>query len=117
MKSPKTKFVVISTIGLASIVGIFACAQWPVPHTGQEVPVYLVIRCVGVNKGKIMAALKDRPLDTYRFRYEADLPVGNLDNTSPPSCDAHLVGNATQKARFATTTELRAFMDKAWPAP
>jgi hypothetical protein len=107
------KFVVVSTFGLASIVGIFACAQWPVPGTGQEVPVYLVMKCTGVNKVKLMAALHDRPLDTYKFRYEADPPVGALDNTSPPSCDARFVGNATQKARFATTKELRAFMDKA----
>ena len=113
MKSPKIKFIVISAIGLVSIVGIFACAQWPVPGTGQEVPVYLVMRCVGVNKGKLMAALNDRPLDTYKFRYEADPPVGHLDNTSPPSCDTHFTGNATQKARFATTRELHTFLEKA----
>jgi hypothetical protein len=110
MKSPKMKFVVVSAIALASIVGIFACAQWPVPGTGQEVPVYLVMRCTQVNKDKLTAALNHRPLDTYRFRYEADPPVGHLDNTTPPSCVTHLVGNATQKARFANTTELHEFL-------
>jgi len=113
MKSPKTKFVVISAIGLAFIVGIFACAQWPVPNGQCPVPVYLVMRCVGVNKDKLMAALNDRPLDTYKFRYEADPPVGHLDNTSPPACVTHFTGNATQKAKFANTQQLHDFLTAA----
>ena len=113
MKTPKTKFVVISAIGLASIVGIFVFAQSPVPSTSdQELRFHIVVDCSRVDEGKLMAALKDRPPGTYRIRYEADPPVGQLDNTSPPSCAIGLVGNATQKATFANTTELRAFMVK-----
>ena len=113
MKIPRTKFVVISAIGLASIVGIFVFAQSPAPSTsGQDLPFHLVMVCASVDKAKLMAALKDRPSGTYRIRYEADPPVGQLDNTSPPSCAIGLVGNATQKATFANTTELRAFMVK-----
>src|SRR6476620_2069403 len=114
MKSPKTKFVVISAIGLASMVGIFACAQWPTSSAAdQGLPVQLVVMtCVEVNKAKLMNALKDRPSRTYRIRYDGDAPVGDLTNTSPPSCAVKLVGNVTQKATFANTRELRAFMKK-----
>src|SRR6476661_1822208 len=114
MRSPKTKFVVISAIGLASIVGIFACAQLPTSSVaGQGLPVQLVMTCVLVNKSKLMNALNDRPSDTYRIQYEGGAPMGTLPNTSPPPCPPGFVGNATQKATFARTRELRAFMDKA----
>jgi hypothetical protein len=114
MKSPKTKFVVISAIGLASIVGIFVFAQSPVPGTGgQDLPVQLVMACVGVNKVKLMDAFKNRPSDTYRIQYEGDASVGTLPTMSPPPCPVGLVGNATQRATFKNTQELHAFMDKA----
>jgi len=114
MKSPKMKFVVISAIGLASIVGIFVFAQSPKPDTaGQDLPVQLVMACVPVDKPKLMDALKERPSDSYRIQYEGDASVGTLPNTSPPPCLVGLVGNATQRATFKSTQELRAFMDKA----
>src|SRR4029450_2790735 len=71
MKSPKTKFVVISAIGLVSIVGIFVFAQAPTPGgtSGQDLPVQLVMACVGVKKAKLLAALAKRPKDTYKFQY------------------------------------------------
>ena len=114
MKSPKIKFVVISAIGLA-IVGIFVSAQSPTPSStaGQDLPVQVVMACVPVDKTKLMDALKDRPSDTHRIQYQGDAPVGTLPNTSPPPCLTGLVGNATQRATFKSTQELRAFMDKA----
>ncbi len=114
MKSPKTKFVVISAIGLASIVGIFVFAQSPKPDTaGQDLPVQLVMACVPVDKTKLMGALENRPSDSYRIQYQGDAPVGTLPTMSPPPCLTGLVGNATQRATFKSTQELRAFMDKA----
>ena len=114
MKSPKMKFVVISAIGLASIVGIFVSAQTPKPGTaGQDLPVQVVMACVPVDKTKLMDALKDRPSDSYRIQYEGEAFVGTLPNTSPPPCLTGLVGNATQRATFKSTQELRAFLDKA----
>ncbi len=114
MKSPKTKFVVISAIGLASIVGIFVSAQTPKPGTaGQDLPVQVVMACIPVDKTKLMDALKDRPSDSYRIQYEGEAFVGTLPNTSPPPCLTGLVGNATQRATFKSTQELRAFLDKA----
>ena len=114
MKSPKTKFVVISAIGLASIVGIFVSAQSPTPGiAGQDLPVQVLMACVAVDKTKLMDALKDRPSGTYRIQYEGEAFVGTLPNMSPPPCMIGLVGNATQRATFKSTRELRAFMDKA----
>jgi hypothetical protein len=114
MKSPKMKFVVISAIGLASIVGIFVSAQSPKPDTaGQDLPVQLVMACVPVDKTKLMGALENRPSDSYRIQYQGDAPVGTLPTMSPPPCLTGLVGNATQRATFKSTQELRAFMDKA----
>ena len=114
MKSPKTKFVVISAIGLASIVGIFVSAQSPKPDTaGQDLPVQLVMACVPVDKPKLMDALKERPSDTYRIQYGDDPSVGTLPTMTPPPCMLGFVGNATQRATFKSTQELRAFMDKA----
>jgi len=115
MKSPKTKFVVISAIGLASIVGIFVSAQSPKPGTaGQDLPVQLVMACVPVDKTKLTTALGDRPLDTYRIQYDGEnLGGGTLPSMSPPPCPVGFVGNATQRATFKSTQELRAFMDKA----
>jgi hypothetical protein len=114
MKSPKMKFVVISAIGLASIVGIFVFAQSPKPDTaGQDLPVQLVMACVPVDKTKLTTALNARPSDTYRIQYEGDASVGTLPNMSPPPCLTGLVGNATQRATFKSTQELRAFLDKA----
>ena len=114
MKIPRTKFVVISAIGLASIVGIFVFAQSPKPDTaGQDLPVQLVMACVPVDKTKLMGALENRPSDSYRIQYQGDAPVGTLPTMSPPPCLTGLVGNATQRATFKSTQELRAFMDKA----
>jgi hypothetical protein len=115
MKSPKMKFVVISAIGLASIVGIFVSAQSPGPSgtSGQDLPVQLVMACVKVNKVKLMDALKNRPSDTYRIQYEGDAPVGTLPNMSPPPCPAGFVGNSTQRATFKNTQELDDFLKAA----
>ena len=115
MKSPKTKFVVISAIGLASIIGIFVFAQTPTPSpSGQDLPVQLVMACVPVNKAKLTTAENNRPSDTYRIQYGSETAVGTLPPTScTPPCPTGLVGNATQRATFGSTQELRAFMDKA----
>jgi hypothetical protein len=115
MKSPKTKFVVISAIGLASIVGIFVSAQSPGPSTtsGQDLPVQLVMACVKVNKGKLMDALKERPKDTYRIQYEGEAAVGTLPKMSPPPCPSGYVGNSTQRATFKNTQELDDFLKAA----
>src|SRR5882724_2730482 len=101
MKSPKTKFVVISAIGLASIVGIFVSAQSPTPTpSGQNLPVQLVMACVPVDKTKLTNAENNRPSDTYRIQYGGEAFVGTLPNMSPPPCPVGLVGNATQRATF-----------------
>jgi hypothetical protein len=115
MKSSKTKFVVISAFGLVSIVGIFVFAQTPTPSnvSGQDNPVQLVMACVSANKAKLMGALEERPSDTYRIQYDGEAFVGTLPSTSPPPCPVGLVGNATQRATFRSTQELRAFMEKA----
>src|SRR4051812_32304689 len=110
MKSPKIKLIVILAIGVASIVGIFVYAQSPTPTpSGLDLPVHLVMRkCAGANRARLMCALGTRPEDTYRIRYENENPIGTLPDMSPtPSpCDTHLVGNATQRATFATTKDL-----------
>lgn len=117
MKIPKTKFVIISAIGLASIVGIFVFAQSPAPSaSGQDLPFHLVMKCVPVEKGKLNAALKARPPETYRWQYDSDPPVGTLPpdpSVGPHPCAAHFQGNGTQKGTFANTKELRAFLDTA----
>ena len=114
MKSPKTKFVVISAIGLASIAGILVSAESPKPGTtGQDLPVQLVMACVPVDKTKLTNAENSRPSGTYRIQYEGEAFVGTLPVMSPPPCPVGFVGNATQRATFANTTELRAFLDKA----
>jgi hypothetical protein len=116
MKSPKTKFVVISAIGLTSVVGIFVFAQSPTPSTiGKDLPFHVVLECADVNKAKLKAALAKRPKDTYNFRYEdQDLGDGTLLLPTPTPCpSAHFVGNATQKAKFANTTELKQFLKDA----
>ena len=114
MKSPKMKFIVISAIGLASIVGIFVSAQSPTPSpSGQNLPVQLVMACVPVDKAKLMDALKSWPSDTYKIQYGSEAGVGTLPSMSPPPCPVGFVGNATQRATFASTSELRTFMDKA----
>jgi hypothetical protein len=116
MKSPKTKFIVISAIGLASIVGIFVFAQSPTPSgtSGQDLPVQLVMACVGVKKAKLLAALAKRPKDTYKFQYETEeLGGGTLPTMSPPPCPVGLVGNATQRATFKNTQELHDFLTAA----
>jgi hypothetical protein len=111
MKSPKTKFVVISAISLVSIVGIFVSAQSPTPKVGgQDNPVQLVMACVPVNKVKLMDELKNRPSDTFRIQYEGDAPVGTLPTMTPPPCPIGLVGNATQRATFKNTQELHKFL-------
>ena len=113
MKTPKTKFVVISVIGLASIVGIFVSAQTPKPATtGQDLPVQIVMSCVPVDKAKLMSALGGLPQDTYRIQYGSET-VGTLPNITPPPCPIGLVGNATQRATFKSTTDLRAFLTAA----
>lgn len=114
MKSPKTKFVVISAIGLASIVGIFVSAQSPTPSpSGQNLPVQLVMACVPVDKTKLTTAENSRPADTYRIQYDGDPSVGTLPAISPPPCPVGLVGNATQRATFKNTQELHTFLTAA----
>ena len=115
MRSPKTKFVVISAIALFSIVGIFVSAQSPAPSTsGQDRPFQLVMVCATVEKTKLMTALKALPSNTYRFQYEKDSPVGTFPDTSPSPCPADkLNGSSTQRATFANTTELHAFLTAA----
>jgi hypothetical protein len=115
MKSPKMKFIVISAIGLASVVGILVSAQSPTPSktSGQDLPVHLLLTCANVTKAKLVAALSDRPNDTYRFQIGTDT-IGTLPVTTPPPCPANtLSGNSTQKATFNSTKELRAFLDAA----
>jgi hypothetical protein len=120
MKSPKARFVVISAIGLACILGIFVFAQSPTPTptpSGLDLPIQLVMReCAPVgSRQRLMFALETRPENTYRIRYENENPVGSLPDISPtPSpCGTRLVGNATQRATFPTVRELHAFMDIA----
>jgi len=114
MKSPKTKFVVISTISLASITGIFVLAQSPTPSASvEDLPVHLVMQCAQVNEPHLKAALQGLPLHTYKFRFEDGSVIGNLANCSPPPCPAHFRGSSTQTATFANTKDLRAFMDNA----
>jgi hypothetical protein len=114
MKFPKMKFVVISAISLLFIVGIFVSAQSPTPSpTGQNLPVQLVMACVPVDKTKLTNAENSRPSDTYRIQYEGGAEVGTLPTITPPPCLTGLVGNATQRATFKNTQELRAFLDKA----
>ena len=114
MKSPKVKFVVISAISLLFIVGIFVFAESPAPKvSGQDNPVQLVMACVPVDKTKLTNAENNRPSDTYRIQYGGDAPVGTLPAISPPPCAIGLVGNATQRATFSSTKDLRAFMDTA----
>ena len=116
MKSAKTKFVVISAFGLASIVGIFVSAQTPTPSktSGQELPVHLLLTCANVTKAKLVTALSPRPSATYRFKIGNDT-IGTLPaDTSLPPCPGNtLSGNSTQKATFNNTKELRTFLDAA----
>ena len=114
MKTPKMKFVVISAIGLASIVGIFVSAQSPTPRTsGQNLPVHLELTCANVTKDKLVAALSPRPSNTYKFKIGDD-SIGTLPTTTPPPCPGNTVnGNSTQKVNFNNTKELRAFLDAA----
>ena len=119
MKSPKTKFVVISAIALTSVVGIFVSAQSPKPQSpkpataGQDLPVQLMIACVPVEKNKLMSALAGRPQDTYRIQFGSETAVGTLPSIPPPPCPVGLVGNATQRATFQSTTELHTFLTAA----
>ena len=111
MKSPKTKWIVISAIGLVSIVGIFVFAQSPTPSpSDQDFPVQLVIACVPVDKTKLTNAENSRPSDTYRIKYDSDPSVGTLPAITPPPCPVGLVGNATQRAVFKNTQELHKFL-------
>jgi hypothetical protein len=118
MKSPKTKSVVILAISLVFIIGIFVFAESPAPKvSGQDNPVQLVMACVPVDKTKLTNAENSRPSDTYRIQYGSETAVGTLPPTScPPTCASPasaLSGNATQRATFGSTQELRAFLDKA----
>jgi hypothetical protein len=121
MKSPKTKFVVISAIALASIAGIFVSAQSPTPTvSGQDLPFHLVMVCAKVDKGNLKTALRKRPKDTYNLQYKPEGEGGQAEDlggtlppmTTPPPCpSARLNGNATQRAVFANTKELRNFLN------
>jgi hypothetical protein len=118
MNSPKTRFVIISAIGLVSIVGIFVSAQSLAPTASdQNLPVHLVVACAKVNKDDLKAALTPRPSDTYKFQYkpEGSSPIedlgGSLPPISPPPCSSdRLNGNATQRAMFKNTKELHKFL-------
>jgi hypothetical protein len=114
MKAPKIISVVISTIGLASILSIFVFAQSPTPSPiAQDLPFDLVLECATVDKAKLATALAKRPKDSYKFQYESqDIGGGSLAVPTPPPCpSSHFVANATQKAKFANTTELRDFLN------
>jgi hypothetical protein len=114
MKSPKMKFIIISAIGLVSIVGIFVSAQSPKPNAGgADLPVQILMSCVPVDKTKLTNAETSRPSDTYLIQYDGGALAGTLPAISPPPCAIGLVGNATQRATFQSTKDLRAFMDKA----
>lgn len=114
MKSPKTKFAVISAIALASIVGIFVFAQSPTPGTtGQDLPVQIVMSCVPVDKTKLTNAENKRPSNTYLIQYDGGPSNGTLPAISPPPCAIGLVGNATQRATFQSTKELHDFLNTA----
>ena len=114
MKSAKTTFVVISAIGLVSVVGIFVSAQSPAPSAvGQDLPFHLVLTCADVTKDKLVAASSPRPSDTYRFEFGTDV-IGTLPHDSSLTpCPAHFNGSSTQKAKFANTKELRKFLKTA----
>jgi hypothetical protein len=121
MKSPKTKFVVISAIALASTVGIFVSAQSPTPSvSGQDLPFHLVMVCSKVDHDKLKGALKTRPEDTYKLQYKPD--AGQIEDlggklpamTTPPPCPTdRLNGNATQRAVFKNTKDLSKFLKRA----
>ena len=114
MKAPKTKLIVISAIGVASILGIFVFAESPAPKVGgQDLPVQIVMACVPVDKAKLMRALRKRPADDYKIQYQGEASVGKLPHMSPPPCMAGIVGNATQRVTFKNTQELRAFLNTA----
>ena len=121
MKSPKTKFLVISAIGLASIVGILVSAQTPTPTaSGQDLPFHLVMVCAKADKSKLKDALKPIPKDTYKLQYKPkegepeDLDGTLPAMTTPPPCPSdRLNGNATQRAVFKNTRDLRKFLKAA----
>lgn len=116
MKAPKTKLIVISAIGVASIVGTFLFAESKAPKVGgQDLPVQIVMACVPVDKAKLNRALAGRPKDDYRIQYQGVASVGKLPkmSPSPPPCMAGIVGNATQRVTFKNTQELRSFLDTA----
>jgi hypothetical protein len=122
MKSPKTKFIVISAIALASIVGIFVSAQSPTPsESGQDLPFHLVMVCATADHDKLTDALKKRPKDTYNLQYKPK-PEGETEDlggtlppmTTPPPCPTdRLNGNATQRAVFKNTKDLSKFLKRA----
>ena len=119
MKPRKTKFIVISAIALASVVGIFVSAQSPRPQSpkpataGQDLPVQIVMACVPVTKANLMSALEARPEGTYRIQYGSETAIGKLPSMTPPPCPEGFVGNATQRATFQSTAELDAFLKAA----
>ena len=123
MKSPGTKFITVLAIGLASVVGIFVCAQSPTPSPKPEdLPFHLVMKCATVDHDNLLNALTElRPKATYKFQYqrEANSPIEDLGEgelpipTATPCPSNRLNGNATQRAVFNTATELRKFLKKA----
>jgi hypothetical protein len=119
MRSPKTKFVVISAIGLASIVGIFVSAQSPTPTVSrQDFPFHLVMECATVDKAKLLDALTNRPKGTHKFQYQRNSgsPIEHVGGgtlpipTATPCPSDRLNGNATQRALFRNTKELSDFL-------
>jgi hypothetical protein len=122
MKSPKTKFIVISAIALASTVGILVLAQSPIPSPKPEdLPFHVIMKCATVDRGKLLNALTDRPTVTYKFQYQrqGNSPIEDLGGgalpipTATPCPSDRLNGNATQRAVFANTEELHKFLKKA----
>ena len=121
MKSPGTKFIIISAIGLASTVGILVLAQSPTPSpSGQDLPFHLVMVCAKVSHDKLTDALKTCAKDTYKLQYKPeggeteDLGGTLSPMTTPPPCPSdRLNGNATQRAVFKNTKDLRKFLKRA----
>jgi len=122
MKSPKTKFIVISVIGPAFIVGIFVSAQSPTPSPKPEdLPFHFVMKCATVDRGKLLYALSKRPKDTHKFQYQrqVDSPIEDLGGgtlpipTATPCPSDRFTGNATQRAVFGNTKDLHKFLKRA----
>ena len=123
---PRTRLIVIATVGLASAVAIFVFAQPPPPAT--ELKFKIVMHCADGKKADLLKALSSPspdpspdPLinhkDRFRLKHD-DIEVGGgtAQWTSEPPC-THLTSNVTQHAAFANSKEMAAFLNTAFPTP